>query len=126
METNSSDYTKKQVLNSVTNNLKVKGFERILSKANGEKDPFKIVWKGSDEGIKPDIITITNNQMHIFSIEMDYDKPSEDILSKWNLLSTYAKEKEGNLYIVSPKSVTNKIRNTIEIKGNNIKFLEVV
>lgn len=126
METNSEAYTREQVLNSITNNLKVKGFDYILSKAEGEKDPFKIVWKGSEEGIKPDIVTIHQSQMHVFSIEMNYEKPSEKILSKWNLLSTYAKEKDGNLYIVCPQNVSQKIRKSIEIKVNNIKFLEVV
>lgn len=121
------NYTKEQITKTVVNNLSEGGFTEILSKIDGYKIPFKIVYKGTDNGFQPDIIAVSNQLTHLFSVETELSEPAiKEITKKWSLFSAYAKLKKGNLYIVGTKEIINSIKQENINHSTNTKYLQIV
>jgi hypothetical protein len=77
-------------------------------------DPETIYIKGNkkERGYKPDIIALNETQTNIYEIELNKQMP----VAKWRLFSNYARENNGNLYIVVPDYLKEEIKKEIQEK----------
>ena len=81
---------------------------------NRFKDPDTIYRKKNEIGYKPDIIAFNKDNINIYEIELDDKMP----LDKWELFSAYARKNNGNLYLVIPDYLKEKIK--AKVKKENI------
>lgn len=80
----------------------------------GYDEPEKIQIKGNkkERGYKPDILALNESQTNIYEIELNKQMP----VAKWRLFSNYARENNGNLYIVVPDYLKEDIKKEIKEK----------
>ena len=81
----------------------------------GLDSPNKISIKGTEKKYVPDIIAFNNEGITIYEIVMDDEAITSE---KWHILSLYARNKNGNLYLVVPDFLRERIKN--EIRKNEI------
>jgi hypothetical protein len=89
--------------------------EMIKAKhVKGFNDPETIYIKGdkNERGYKPDIVALNENQTNIYEIELNRQMP----VTKWRLFSNYARENNGNLYIIVPDYLKEDIKKEIQNK----------
>jgi len=81
----------------------------------GFESPNKISIKGRNEEFVPDIAAVFENSISVYEIELNKTMPVE----KWRSLSLYARENNGNLYLVVPDFLIEQIKEEIKEKGIN-------
>ena len=81
---------------------------------NDYNDPDTIYVKGSktEKGYKPDIIASKGEQINIYEIELDDKLP----VTKWRFFSNYAREHNGEFYIVVPDYLKEDVKKEIQDK----------
>ncbi|MFO7657966.1 MAG: hypothetical protein R6W78_12965 [Bacteroidales bacterium] len=81
----------------------------------GYDSPNKISIKGRNKEYVPDIAAVFDNSISVYEIELNKTMPFE----KWRLLSLYARENNGNLFLVVPDFLTEPIKEKIKEKEIN-------
>ena len=76
----------------------------------GYDDPDIIGNKENDQGYKPDIVAFKENETNIFEIELDDRMP----VNKWRLFSEYARQNNGNLFLVVPDYLKEGIKSEMQ------------
>ncbi|MDF1550947.1 MAG: hypothetical protein P1P88_24200 [Bacteroidales bacterium] len=81
----------------------------------GFDTPEKVSKEGEDSGYIPDIEAVFDDETIIYEIELDKTM----LVEKWELLSSYARDKNGNLYLVVPDYLKDTIVKEIKDKDVN-------
>lgn len=106
-----------------TNVDKVMVVRAIISKVEDEENPYKIEVKDLNEyktpdkilrkdkvdGYIPDIVVHYKEKVDLYEVELK----NETSLLKWNLMSLYAKNKKGHLFIVVPDYLKEIVKNEL-------------
>ena len=71
------------------------------------------------EMLYPDIIAEYENETHLYEIELDEEIHSQ----KWKFMSLYANRKNGNLYLVIPDFMRNKVKKSLDDNKINAAVL---
>lgn len=90
-----------ELIQSALKRVEAKGYEEVKSVAEGYENPFHYQLKNSEVQYIPDITAQNSRGKFYFEIAQRTDDVSH-IVSKWKLLSTMAKMKNGNLTILIP------------------------
>jgi hypothetical protein len=83
------------------------------------ESPRKVKLKGKDFGFTPDIAVYYKNVANFYEIELK--KPKTSV--KWRLFSLYARNNNGNLFIVVPDYLKDDIKKEVEDKDINADVL---
>ena len=78
------------------------GFDEIKADFEGYEQPSKLINKSSDVTFIPDITAMNDGRKHYFEISQKGD-PRDLLLSKWKLLETMAKVRNGAFKVFAPK-----------------------
>src|SRR6056297_2336462 len=104
-----------------TNVDKVKVVKAIISKVEDEKEPYrievkdlneyktpeKILHRDKKDGFIPDVVVYYKEKVDLYEVELK----NESSLLKWNLMTLYAKSKNGHLFIVVPDYLKDDVKN---------------
>ncbi len=78
------------------------------------ESPARISFKGHNDGLVPDVAVYRNEEVDLYEVELD-----ENIdVDKWRLMSLYARKYKGNLFLVVPDFLREKVKN--ELKNNSV------
>ena len=73
------------------------------------ENPDKITVEGKTAAIVPDLIAIYEKKTQIYQIQLGKDLPIES----WEILALYAKENNGNFYLVVPDVIKEQVKKKI-------------
>jgi len=76
--------------------------------------PGKIILDDTGETYIPDIVIRKNDSTSLYEIQLEKPLP----VNKWHNLSVYARQKNGNLYLIVPETIKESVKK--EIKQNQI------
>lgn len=88
----------------------------------GYPSPNIIKLKDDKENVEmlyPDIIAEYENETHLYEIELDEEINHQ----KWKFMSLYANEKNGNLYLIIPDFMRNKVKQSLNDNQINAAIL---
>ncbi len=115
MENNQKDPFVTQVLNFVQD----KGFDNIKAISDNFDDPKPFRTTSGNLEFVPDITATKNGGKHYFEVAMK-EGETQQVISKWKLLSKMAEVKNGSLYLFVPrghKSFTRKVVEDYDIEA---------
>ena len=113
---------KKKVLRAVISKIEEEGNpSKIKAKdLNEYETPEKIIFKGKDEGFVPDIIAYYEKETNLYEVEMN---SNENPVHKWSLLSLYAKNKKGHLFLIVPDYKKEEVKEELVNNGFNVGLI---
>lgn len=88
----------------------------------GYSSPSIIKLKDEKENVEmlyPDIIAEYENETHLYEIELDENVDYQ----KWKFMSLYANQKNGNLYLIIPDFMRNKVKKSLNDNKINAAIL---
>ena len=109
---------KKEIINSIILVVKKKGAQLIKSKAKNAVSPMSYSLKGSKKSYTPDIVAKYETRQDFFAVEGRFKtKDVPDLITKWILFASSARNTGGKLYLVVKKNGAAKFERIIAEKS---------
>lgn len=113
------------MLKAVVAYLVDQGFNDVRTREDKDNAPKGIAWKGNERGFKPDVVAMNHGTTYIFSVEKTITGSSDLMKEKWKLFSEYAKQKDGEFYLVVPSRKKRVTHRLLDQENINARVLEV-
>ena len=111
---------------TIANYLEEKGYENIRAQMLEDyKEPAELKRMGEEESFKPDLTARRNDSKYFFEI-VDYPQSDKDlVVTKWMLLSTLAKQRTGELFLMVPHGKLNFTNRIVKNYGIDAHVLPI-
>lgn len=101
-------------LEYVVKTLKKRNHENIRANLPGHKLPQNVVKKSNDMSFSPDITSIKNDKMRLFSIVTSKTITDTDIPEKWTLFAEFAAQNNAIFHIAFPPEIISTVKEKLE------------
>lgn len=123
------EFENQDVIESVVEHLRKKGFEKIKVD-NGEFDkPSKLTRRETGEEFVPNITAVKGNGKCYFEFVDKSKQVQRKLIDKWSLLSAFAEFKDGKLFLIVPNgklSYTQRLLQNNEAINADIMPLKII
>ncbi|MBU0993642.1 MAG: hypothetical protein KJ737_14190 [Proteobacteria bacterium] len=118
-----SEETKK--LEYVVKTLKKRNHENIRANLPGYKTPQNVVKKSNDVSFSPDITSIKNDKLRLFSIVTLKTIKDTDIPEKWSLFAEFASQNNAIFHIAFPPEIISAVKEKLEELGISASLWDI-
>lgn len=103
-----------KTLEHVVKTLEKRGHGQIRARLHGYKTPQNVVKKSNGTSFSPDITSVKNDKMRLFSIVTPKTLHNKDIPEKWALFAEFASQNNAVLHIAFQPELISAVKEKLE------------